>query len=241
MVKPSRWQFFGASVKGLGHVQLGLPNQDAWTGRHYSFGSFIAVCDGVGSRPHAAHGARQACLAAADAVRLWSKADQAPVAMLVRLVHTLWSICVHACGQWQCATTCLMAAGLGNDRLLIGQLGDGLAMVKLTNGDLRILTHPEESEFTNETAALGTGTSPGEWRIGLIDNVAIGTSVLLATDGVSDDLLPGKLGAFADFVRTEFAPRAPRNRWCELVQALRNWPTPRHNDDKTLAFMWRTR
>jgi hypothetical protein len=43
-----KWSYFGASVRGPSHSDTDLPNQDAWLGRSYSFGTIVAVCDGMG-------------------------------------------------------------------------------------------------------------------------------------------------------------------------------------------------
>ena len=36
-----------------------------------------------------------------------------------------------------------------------------------------------------------------------------------------------------------YCPLAPAERWRRVAKDLRNWPTPYHRDDKTLAFLWR--
>ena len=63
-------------------------------------------------------------------------------------------------------------------------------------------------------------------------------AVLLATDGIADDLDSFRLGEFIHFVRSTYCPLAPAVRWRRLAYDLRNWPTPYHSDDKTLAFLW---
>jgi hypothetical protein len=62
--------------------------------------------------------------------------------------------------------------------------------------------------------------------------------VVLATDGVSDDLDTSRIGDFIRMLVTEFAPLAPPQRWRELCRELTEWPTPHHLDDKTLAVLW---
>ena len=49
---------FGASVTGPAHREAGLANQDAWTSGQFRTADstvvqFLAVCDGLGSRPQA--------------------------------------------------------------------------------------------------------------------------------------------------------------------------------------------
>ena len=64
-----------------------------------------------------------------------------------------------------------------------------------------------------------------------------GRIVVLATDGVADDLDPERLGAFTDWLTTDVARLAPMARWRRLHQELRDWPVPRHVDDKTVAVL----
>ena len=60
------------------------------------------------------------------------------------------------------------------------------------------------------------------------------------TDGIADDLRPDKLGKFAKWLREEIARKPRAKRVSTLRQALREWPTPGHLDDKTVAdAAWR--
>jgi hypothetical protein len=61
---------------------------------------------------------------------------------------------------------------------------------------------------------------------------------LLASDGVADDLRPGHIPALMDHLVQHLGPMDRRSRATALRSELRNWPTPGHQDDKTLAMMW---
>jgi hypothetical protein len=60
---------------------------------------------------------------------------------------------------------------------------------------------------------------------------------VLATDGVADDLISEKLDAFCNWLVDDFLDLNPLKRWRRLQTELRNWPTPGHIDDKTLAVL----
>jgi hypothetical protein len=60
--------------------------------------------------------------------------------------------------------------------------------------------------------------------------------LLLATDGVSEDLEPDRIGDLAAWVVDELACLAQPGR--ALAHELRNWPVPHHQDDKTLLALW---
>lgn len=232
---PQSWHYFGASVRGPAHVHNGVPNQDAWRGGHFREGTLIAVCDGLGSRPHSRRGAQEACRAVAVAVRQWSAVPTAPIEKLLKLIHATWSLRVHPYAEEDCATTCLFAVAGSNGRLHVAQLGDGLSLV-MDGSVLRTITRTAD-DFANETNGLGIARRLSEWETFECDP-STEAAVLLATDGISDDLDGTRLGEFVHFVRSTYCPLAPAARWRRLAHDLRNWPTPYHSDDKTLAFLW---
>lgn len=224
-------------MRGREHTRGGVPNQDAWLGRGRRDGGLVVVCDGMGSRSRADVGARAACLAVADAARSWAGVPEAPPDLLLRAVHALWNIRVHAAGRAECATTCLFAVASTDGRLVLAQLGDGLAAVRRPGGEL-VTLEPPDDRFTNQTTALGVASSLAEWRVHEEARAEPGTSVLLATDGVADDLQPARRGAFIAYLRDELGRLPPVARGRRLVRELRNWPVPNHRDDKTLALLW---
>lgn len=230
------WRWFGASVRGPAHEREGTPNQDAWLGRGLRTGGVVAVCDGMGSRKHAALGARAGCLAAAKAARTWARAGGAPVELLLRLVHDLWAVRVHPREKGDCAATCLLAAVPG-DRLVVAQLGDGLAMVVPPGAAPVVLEGRAPEGFANLTTGLGVATSLRDWRWheGAAEPGAL---VLLATDGVADDLVPERRARFAAHLRTAYGSLPAAKRWRQLAGELRKWPVPAHGDDKTVALLW---
>jgi len=135
-----------------------------------------------------------------------------------------------------CATTCLFAVVGPDGRLHVAQLGDGLAL--LVSEDSVVQVGRERDGFTNETTGLGVARHLSEWDTLETDASQI-TSVLLASDGIADDLDGSTLWGFADFVLHTYTELPPTERWRRLSADLRAWPTPYHSDDKTLALMWR--
>lgn len=226
----------GASVRGPEHRRTGLPNQDAWLSRLTHGTSLAIVCDGLGSRPHSATGSRAACLAVADAVRHWAAQPKVPPEMLLRLVHALWNVRVHATGRDACATTCLFAVVTKDGRLLLAQLGDGLVMLKTPLGTTTL--EPPSDRFGNTTTGLGIAADVREWRVHFEPNFTGTASILLATDGVADDLLPEKRTDFLTFLIDQYGAQSARQRSHAIAKQLRAWPTPRHLDDKTVAVLW---
>ena len=225
---------FGATVAGPGHLRDGLPNQDAWGHARAAGGQVVVVADGLGSRPHAATGARAACRAVPEAVRVWSRHEGASMDVLLGLVHLLWRARLGSVEPDTAATTCLFTFVRNDGSGLVAQLGDGLIL--LGEGDqVESLQARAPDAFSNTTRALGVTRSVGAWATRPLD--ARDRTLVLCTDGVSDDLLPDRYSELLRWLDTEFAARPPGPRRRALASALSAWPTPNHLDDKTLALI----
>ena len=228
---------FGASVVGPGHQRDGLPNQDAWGHRAVSGGRLVVAADGLGSAPNAREGARAACRAVPDAMRLWLRRGGASDTVLPALIHVIWRAELGEVPPETASTTCLFAYLRPDGSGILGMLGDGLILSAEPSG-LRTFGDREQDSFSNQTAALGITRRVLAWELCRLS--AGEKTVVLCTDGVSDDLLPGRHSEFVEWLETEIAPLAPGRRWRALATALRDWPTPHHIDDKTIAVLRRT-
>ena len=197
--------------------------------------SFAVVCDGLGSRPNSKTGSRAATLAARDAWRLWRRAPAGSIEDLIRLVEVCWRLRLAATPPETAATTCLLYAEDGHGRAAQAQLGDGLIARRSPAGNVAV--HPSLSEGFGITLALGTPHTLADWSFALVEPLAAGEVLLLATDGVSEDLEPHRLGDLAAWVVDDLGPLQRPGR--TLARELRNWPVPYHQDDKTILVMWK--
>lgn len=234
---PQHTHSFGASVRGPLHRKEGRPNEDSWLHAQGPFGALAVVCDGMGSKANAREGSRAACAAVKEAVSRWSKADGAPLAYLPHLVEVLWRLRLHPIDPASAATTCLLALASPKGSLIVGGVGDGLAMAR-TGSDMRVIIGDRGEDFANETNGLGASKGPRAWNLVELPATEMDRVVVLATDGVADDLLPERLDGFCDWLVDAFVPLTPRERWLRLSAELRAWPTPGHLDDKTLAVIY---
>lgn len=227
---------FGASVRGPLHRKERRPNEDAWLHAQGAFGALAVVCDGMGSKPNAREGSRAACAAVKEAVTRWSRADGAPLSYLPHLVEVLWRLRLHPTDPASAATTCLLALASPRGTWVVGGVGDGLAVAR-TGSEMQVVVGDRGGDFANETIGLGASRGPRAWTLIELPATESDRLVVLATDGVADDLLPEGLDGFCDWLIDTFGPMSPRERWIRLAAELREWPTPGHLDDKTLAVI----
>lgn len=224
-----------SSVCGPSHVQDGLPCQDAWLAVTDAHASLMVVCDGMGSRPQARAGSRAATLAVRDAWRLWRRSPVGLIEDLIRLIEAAWRLRLGRIIPNDAATTCLVYAEDNFGRAVQAQLGDGLIARRSMDGVVAI--HSSRSEGYGFTQALGTPHTLADWSLAEVKPIDAGEILLLATDGVSEDLNPTRIGDLAVWIVDELGPlQRPSNA---LAYELRNWPVDHHQDDKTLLVMWK--
>lgn len=227
----------GVTVIGPAHAEMGLPNQDALGLWGWKRGWIAAVCDGVGSKPLSQIGSRLAATSVRSTIRSgvsWENPNT-----VVQILRRAWVKGIKPLSPNEGATTVLMAACNPSGNALVAQLGDGIVLYS-SNGQFGVLT-PARTGFVNETTALGLSTSDDEWHVARLQLSRPGDGVLLATDGISDDLQPERLEKFFRAMCKKMASRNRRKGRKWFHRQLEAWPTPGHCDDKTIAIVYRAR
>lgn len=231
------WSWTGSSVRGPRHLAEGTPNQDAWRVTCQSKFFVAVVCDGLGSRTHSGIGARAACRAVVAAAGSWSRAGSSSTEALLRLIHAQWAVELGQRAREECATTCLFALFTRDGRGLLGQLGDGLIYLRSRSLGAVTVSGAARGGFTNETTGLGIATSLSAWSTTEVSTVSPGDCVMIATDGVSDDLIDDQRDALLVHAAMRYPPQTAVSSRA-LARELRAWPAARHTDDKTILFAW---
>lgn len=226
-------QYAWSSVRGPGHILRDLPNQDACVVLSLKEGIAFIMSDGVGSKKHADVGSKAVVKAVKMAIQTWYKFPQAPANHLLRLIHTYWDLCVLPYNRDDCAATCLFAVILHNERCIIGQVGDGVILFKLA-GECYVLQEKEE-DYLNVTTPLHLARR-SDWQIE--DFYIEGDfELLLATDGVSEDLVKENRFYFmthlVELIEGE-ALQKKKNR--KLKKLLQTWKNRYSTDDKSLII-----
>jgi len=185
-------------------------------------------------------GALLACKAVREAVARWpGTSSGADPADLVRPVESLWRLRVAPKKPADCATTCRFALREPSGTLLAAGLGDGMTLISESGEETRLIGGREPGDFANETLALGVHHQLRHWQVASL-KPGVDRCVVLATDGIADDLRPEKFADFVHWLRDRFAHLPPGPRWARLRSELSRWPVPHHSDDKTLAVMIET-
>ncbi len=233
------WKSFGASVIGPAHVAAGKPNQDSWASFHHPWTDGVVVSDGLGSKPHSDWGSAAACRAVEIAVSAFSQStpdDGSTQATLLTRIQEEWLKGIEPLRPRDCAATCVFAVADAAGRLHLGLLGDGAVIAVRSDGSVTALTDDKTGGFSNMTSALSPGVDIENWQTATLP-AAECVSVMLCTDGVSDDIedlggfARGFIESVAGVARTAAARRVRDMLWA--------WPVPKHSDDKTLACLTR--
>jgi hypothetical protein len=223
---------------GPAHRHDGEPSQDACLCAKGRYGWLVVVSDGLGSRPHSDHGSKNACLAAKDAVRYWSANPLSPPERLAPLIQALWRTRIAPFRPEECATTCILALRQETGQWVIGGIGDGMAVIRRGDRDLTYVIGGARSGFINETVGLGVSTTAKDWRFVAYPEDPEATLAIVATDGISDDLIPERTPPFTTWLVAEIEGLSPRQRSKTMRAMLRDWPSAKHSDDKSIGIIW---
>lgn len=234
------WDSWGASVIGPLHVKTGIPNQDAWDARRYSWGNVLVVSDGLGSKAHSDFGSKAVLLAVFDAAKSYRKNPEVKIVDILRLIHANWLVRIAPFSPSDCSATCLFAIQI-EEVITLGRLGDGMIAIygELESNSL-ILDDKKQDSFSNYTDCLEQEFNPEQWETATVNSHDC-KAVVLCTDGISDDLLPEKQLIFVEELYSTYVDQEYEVRKTDLERWLHAWPVPLHSDDKTIACLYKKR
>ncbi|MCL4505517.1 MAG: protein phosphatase 2C domain-containing protein [Chloroflexi bacterium] len=158
------WHVIGASVQGTSHQAGETPCQDAHCLRQLPSGEWlIAIADGAGSASRSAEGAQlavdRAITALEEALSAAQPADENAWRAMMAAVFTsaraeIVKLAEHASAPLRDFATTLLCAVVGGDRLVVAQVGDGLAVTRDGAGQMVCAAHPQRGEYANEAAFI---------------------------------------------------------------------------------------
>jgi len=224
----------GASVIGADHVYRHIPNQDAFKYRAYGYGCVMAAADGVGSDRYSHFGSRAVVQAVHEAFCAYIRGDISR-AEITRSITKHYILKLKKRYRSAASTTCIFAAHIAGQGLYLGQIGDGMICGSI-DGQPFLLRGGSDS-FTNIVVPLSPMRPSPVWNTKFIPEGCLASiRLMLATDGVSEDVLPGREADLTEYL----VDRVNAGRACErqkkLLDILENWATPKSLDDKTIVL-----
>jgi hypothetical protein len=191
--KPStHWRIIAASAVGSSHLYHALPCQDAFAFRLLPEGGLLAaVSDGAGSAVLSQEGARRivdwVLAGLADLCQGEIQPDEAgwQAAITALFAETRQKLADYASAQaiplndLAATLTCALVIG---DWLVVGQIGDGAAIIEEADGVLSLAIRPQRGEYANE-AYLLTQTDAVNFTAVTASRRSI-WALALATDGL---------------------------------------------------------
>lgn len=205
------WRVFAAAEMGRGHLESGLPCQDAFA---YEVAGEIlcaVVCDGAGSAPASDQGARLLARRVVEVLARRAGEDPGFARLAVDdLRRELLSIVDRVRGELQARAD---SAGLRlNDfaATLVGVLasseggclfhiGDGVGVARPKAGAAEIISLPENGEYANETYFVTGSEWPAHLRL-LPIMAPLGTIVLMSDGAAPFVMQRGLSGLFRPFM-----------------------------------------
>jgi len=197
----------------------------------------LSVADGLGSSKYSHIGSLYSVKATKKAIIEWRKLRNRDTNILLQLINFYWNLYIRDINYKKddCQSTCLFVyIDKYTKEVIIGQLGDG--MIYFKSDDILYLS--ENLDDFNYTKSLGKSINISDWNIFYSKINLNNFKCILATDGVSDDIVASKEEEFLDTLIFKMADKNLKSRNYVIKDILQNWLTKFHNDDKTICIAW---
>ena len=225
-----KYKFFGWSNSVIGplHLLNGIPNQDYakfYISNKITIG---VVCDGLGSKKYSHIGSKTLADSLIKCAKIFDFSKD--ISLFKSLLKSIWDIEKYPYSDMDTGTTllfCIIQKGI----VRIGMVGDG-AIVLLGKQD-KIITPDKNDSFGNITRSFGANSDIiwHEYKASDID------SVVMFTDGISDDLAPERMINFASNFVVEYKNKHQVQREIIINKWLKEWPVRGHSDDKSILAL----
>ena len=221
-----------ATVKGDSHKRMNMPNQDAVLGGQNKFGVVLAIADGVGSHKFSQYGSKAAVRAVQEAF-LSFELGKIQTSDITKTVFEIFKRKIPSKCAGQSSTTCIFAYLSNKTGLYVGQIGDGLCCIRINDKFTQL--KDKEDCFANLVIPLNASKETAKWKtrhFNVKDSDKI--EIMLATDGVSGDIIPGKEEECLNYYLNIIKKTNPFWRKLIIKKQLKAWNVPGSGDDKTM-------
>ncbi len=243
---PCRWMGAAVSTAGRGHIEKGLPCQDASSVSLDGDVTALVMSDGAGSAKHSEHGAAIAIKTATRVLREtapWT----APESFKEQLLTSCWSEMVARANELDCPVTELAATlafvAVTGDFCIAGNLGDGI--VAAFRGDKsEVLIGPERGEFANETMFLTSSHANKHLRITIKNPLGDYDGFAVMSDGAAESLYQRRKSVLAPAltrILSRFEEHTSTIVTNDIRESVMPLLTSRTRDDCSLAVLRQVR
>ncbi len=152
------------------------------------------------------------------------------------MISKTWKSSLMGNQPEDCSATCLFALATKN-KIFIARLGDGMiCSIGKTPDTDKLLFDNKNSTFSNETYSLSNTNLLSLWEY---ESLPINDykAILISTDGISTDLQSGREIEFSKDLVDTLNKKNYLGKKLVLSRLMKNWPVPKHSDDKTIAIM----
>ena len=185
----SRWKGASVSFAGRGHLERGLPCQDASKILLDNVAKIIVISDGAGSARHAEHGAAGAIEATVRTLQTtapWVDPEDVREQILAACKAEITERANElACSEGDLAATLAFVA-VAQDIFVAGNLGDGV-VAAFRGQTPEVLLAPARGEFANETVFLTSNMADQQFRI-VRESLDDRDGFVIMSDGAAESL-----------------------------------------------------
>ena len=235
---------YSIDIGGLSHIGVDKKvNQDA-----YSIGvlpdknlAYIIVADGLGSCKHSDKGSARIVEIVenwvVDKLTEYSFVSNNVANILVKRMVQEWndSYDVEEINDYD---STVHFAVFYKGSLLIGGVGDGMALLSY---DLLVCKDTVSSDdlFSNVTSSMCSINISELLSTEVVDKDCFKSKavMILATDGIADDLIPDKKLTLPGYFQETIENNGVEALQSELEDWLNDWGTENHSDDKTICYL----
>lgn len=122
--------------------------------------------------------------------------------------------------------------------ILVGGIGDGMVLVSYDQLVCKDQINHKDlfSNVTNSMCSINVA-SLLDFEVIPENSIQERAELILATDGIADDLIPEKKLTLPEYFFEVLTTRGIENMQAELVEWLKDWETESHSDDKTICYL----
>lgn len=237
----------GVSRMGPLHKKNNLENQDSFYISCNKDYTLALVSDGLGSKKYSAVGSKMAGPAVNNSIKKIlqernSLEEEKFGAALISNLATEWTALISPKSPEDCSATCLFTI-ITKNFIYCFRLGDGMIFLKAAAvpdpaalADDILLQDDKGTDFSNSTVSLSNPNMMLSWETKKLNKKDY-SNIVLTTDGISSDLQPGSEKAFVTGLLENLKNKPYFIRKIILRRMIKNWPVPKHTDDKTIVVV----